>query len=465
MIEDIGLTSGPNDPQQTEILAGAGGVVIEKAYITKSGIDYDVQNFMVSCVLYEDIFANFMTGQATLVDAASLITTINPYGGEYFTISFRTRQSSSKITKSFNIVSIKDRGPTNTDREQAYTLYFTSGENVVNNNISLSKKFKGRTDILADKIFKEYLSHPRTISGDTQGGKTPLVITGGPHISSTAFIPAFWSPAKCLNWLASFAVGSKGKAPNYLFFETSQNFFFASIEDLITIQRDSNNIFASYVYSPSKHVIQDPSEFTYQFPEIAKGYSIIRSIGAFDMFDTIEGQDRGLYGSTLQTFDLLFKEQRRFSYDHGTGYSKFNHMQDYKISGNQVSKSTGKNTKPFGSGLFNGTESKRMFRVKQYETFPEVKDVQYQSTLSQRNSLLSQISQLKIVIEVPGRSDVEVGKLVNFLYPKMKTSNKFEVDPYVSGLYMITAVKHGITRDDYSMTLELTKDSMMEPLR
>ena len=88
----------------------------------------------------------------------------------------------------------------------------------------------------------------------------------------------------------------------------------------------------------------------------------------------------------------------------------------------------------------------------------------FQTWMPQRNSLLTQMNQWKIYIDVAGRSDIEVGRLVNFLYPKMKTSDKFEIDPQMSGLYMVTAVKHAVTRQEYTMTLELTKDSFMEPV-
>ena len=464
MIEDISISSGPDDPQQTEVLSAEGGVVIEAAYITKSGIDYDVRNFMVSFVLYEDIFSNFLTANVTLVDAASLITDIKPYGSEFFTISFRTRQSSTTITKSFSITALVERGPSSTDREQAYTFKLTSGENVVNNNVAISEKLSGRTDMIVERLYEEYIRFPRIVRGENTIGNTPMIITGGPHRSSVSFIPPFWTPSKCINWIANGTRGSKGEAPNYLFFETNKSFFFASIEDMIRIQRDENKIFASYIFSPSRHTVQELSQYTYQFPEISKGYSIVRKISAFDMFDIMQGQDRGFYGSTLQTVDLFFKEQRRFIYDHSAEYNKFNHIEDYTLSGGKISSGARKNTRPFGPGIFNGSESKRILRVKQYQSQPERNDIEYQAWLQSRNSLLSQFSQMKIVIEVAGRSDVEVGKLVNFLYPKMKSSGRFEIDPHVSGLYMITAIKHGVTREEYSMTLELTKDSMMESI-
>lgn len=463
-MEDISKTTDGTDPQHSEIAGGAGQVVVEEAYITTKGKNYDIMNFVVGFVLFEDMYSNFMSGEAVIVDAAGLIVDMRLTGSEFITLSFRTRQTSAIIKKSFNIFAVKNRAATSTDREQAYTLHFTSGENVINNNIAISKKFKGRTDAIVGDIFKQYLSIPRYVSGPDISGSTPLIVTGGPHTSSTAFVPTFWSPTKCLNYLASFSVGSKGQAPNYLFFETNKNFFFASIEDMIAMQRNQNVIFDTYVYSPSKNVVQNITNFSYQFPEIRKGYSIVEKMSVMNMFDTLEGQDRGFYGSTVHTFDTLLKEWRQFAYIHSDGYARFNHMQDFTISGNTVSSSKQKNTRPFGNGIFDGVNSKRTFRTKQYDSYPELRDPMFQTWMPQRNSLLTQMNQWKIYIDVAGRSDIEVGRLVNFLYPKMKTSDKFELDPQMSGLYMVTAVKHAVTRQEYTMTLELTKDSFMEPV-
>lgn len=463
MLEDVSKTSTTEDPQSTEVLASAGQVVIEQLYITKQGVDYDIRNFFLGLVLYEDLFSNFLSGYVEISDAASLITEIRPYGSEYITVSFRTRQSEQRIEKSFNIFAIKNRGPTATDREQAYTIHFTSGENIVNNNINISRKYSGRTDELVEKIFSENLTLPRVISGTDVRGTTGLVITGGPHRTNASFIPGFWTPSKCINWLATRSIGSKGDAPNYLFFESSKNFFFASIEDLIVSQRNQNLLLASYVYSPhGKYTIQNPTEFAYQFPEFKKQYSVVHEMTVFDMFDTMAGQDKGYYGSSVYTYDILFKEHRLLVYNHFDGYQKYVNMQDYSISGNSVMTDKSKNTRPFGPGIFNGVNSKVGHFYKQYEMYPEQRDPMYQTWVPQRNSLLNQMNQTQIHITVPGRSDAEVGKLVNFLYPKMTSDSQFTPDAQVSGIYMITAIKHAVTRQDYSMTLELTKDSVME---
>ena len=39
-----------------------------------------------------------------------------------------------------------------------------------------------------------------------------------------------------------------------------------------------------------------------------------------------------------------------------------------------------------------------------------------------------------------------------------------EVDPYLKGKYMITAIRHIINIDNYKLELELSKDSLPTPL-
>ena len=65
---------------------------------------------------------------------------------------------------------------------------------------------------------------------------------------------------------------------------------------------------------------------------------------------------------------------------------------------------------------------------------------------------------------VNGRSDIEVGGIVRFDFPSItpKDSNTLEsdgTDKYLSGLYLITAIRHKITPLKHMMIMELVKDS------
>jgi hypothetical protein len=81
-----------------------------------------------------------------------------------------------------------------------------------------------------------------------------------------------------------------------------------------------------------------------------------------------------------------------------------------------------------------------------------------------------ELSGMKIEVEVPGRTDIEVGLLVNFLYPKNIDKNSQDLledvlDPYMSGLYMITAIRHEFVLNKHIMYLELVKDSYKRELK
>jgi hypothetical protein len=99
-------------------------------------------------------------------------------------------------------------------------------------------------------------------------------------------------------------------------------------------------------------------------------------------------------------------------------------------------------------------------------------DLTPEKFIGQRNSLLMDINTLKMTIEVPGRTDCEVGKIVEFFYPSVdiknsKTTQEDEKtlwDPLISGFYLITALHHKITPFQHSMFLEISKDSYKNAL-
>jgi hypothetical protein len=78
---------------------------------------------------------------------------------------------------------------------------------------------------------------------------------------------------------------------------------------------------------------------------------------------------------------------------------------------------------------------------------------------------MTELENQAIEITVPGKSDIDVGLLTRLVFPKTedKTSmpklNELE-DPFVSGLYLITAVKHTIQPQNHTMTLRLIRDSL-----
>jgi hypothetical protein len=81
-----------------------------------------------------------------------------------------------------------------------------------------------------------------------------------------------------------------------------------------------------------------------------------------------------------------------------------------------------------------------------------------------RKSSLLDLTNIKMHITVPGRTDIEVGRVLYFSYPalgpKNDTNEEGKEDKSYSGYYLITAIHHKINKIDHSMRMEIIKDSL-----
>ena len=96
------------------------------------------------------------------------------------------------------------------------------------------------------------------------------------------------------------------------------------------------------------------------------------------------------------------------------------------------------------------------------ERTSEEYDKKVEQWLAQRTSQALQNETLKIHFSVPGDSAREVGDLIWFNYPSENPdagdTGTVEPHKYYSGKYLITALRHKFTKDEYTMRIEAVKD-------
>ena len=450
-------------PQDPENVNEAGDVITETLRVRAAdGTTIDISNFCIDLTLYEDMFSNVLMGEAIIGDSAGLISAIQFQGLEYLTLSYRTPSFTETISKSFFISKVSERFFSANDRQEVYRLSFVSIEGQVDNNIAISKKYSGITSDLVTQIYNDYLKVPRFIDVIKD---TPLKVKAA--LSSTAsFVASSWSPFRAINWLAARSFITATSAPNYLFYESNKSFNFVSVEDLITWQRNSGRLFAEYIYFPGASSIQSKKkgEFTFSKPEILKQYSMVRNIRPFTVMDVLSGQDHGYYASKLVVNDLTLKTFQLFPFDYHSAHTQFNNLEDYVANKDSFNSTPAKNTQTFSSQLIRHPETYKVVRTRQYKAHNDLQDPLYEKWVLQRNSMMYELGALRLEIEVPGRTDIEVGKIINFLYPKnidkaAGTLIEDALDPYMSGLYIITAIRHSFSLNKHTMYLELAKDS------
>jgi hypothetical protein len=204
-------------------------------------------------------------------------------------------------------------------------------------------------------------------------------------------------------------------------------------------------------------------------PGLDKGFSTVSDIRFSEQVDILKSQDNGRFASTTTVFDIMEKVAINQAHDYSYSYPDIIHMENYRVeNGIAVYDAEEKDNMTYPANVTRSALSKRFFRPVHRKVLSTSNDDLLDYTpdrwLGMRQSVLEDISGLRMHITVPGRTDAEVGQIINFKYPKVgdggdKLDPKNLWDPFLSGVWMITAIHHKITPIAHRMILEIAKDS------
>jgi murein DD-endopeptidase MepM/ murein hydrolase activator NlpD len=204
-------------------------------------------------------------------------------------------------------------------------------------------------------------------------------------------------------------------------------------------------------------------------PGLDKGFSTVSDIRFNEQVDILKSQDNGRFASTTTVFDIMIKQATNAPHDYSYSYPDIIHMENYRVeNGTAVFDEKSKDNMTYPANVTRSALSKRFFRPVHRKVLTtsedDLLDYSPDKWLGMRQSVLEDISGLRMHITVPGRTDAEVGKIIHFKYPKVgdgadKSDPKNQWDPFLSGVWMITAIHHKITPVAHNMILEIAKDS------
>lgn len=439
-------------------LQKAGEVVIESLkLLSVNNTLTDLDEFLIELNLYEDMFTNFMRGEIALSDSRNLIQSLPIIGEEYLLLRFRTPTFPAAIEKTFRVVQITDRKVVRDNNTQTFILHFVSQELIADVLLPIYKSFEGSIDDVAIDIFTNFLMMNREYETNSDESilKEIEIVTPLKVITETEnkvkFVSPGWSPFKCINWLASKAIPKEGKACNFLFFESNKSFYFGSIESIFDFTNKNKSFIGTYTISASN--IKEIGNNT-----LNREFFLTESVDMVSTTDHIKNYTNGYLASRLITLDVFNKVYELVDYDHTTEYSNYIH-------------SSGENAIPIFAkdSLRNPAASVHFYPVnpKLFNNFSGNISEKITQIYGNRKSSLLELTNLKLNINVPGRTDVEVGSMLRFSYPELgpqDNPNSKNEDLQYSGYYIITAIRHKITKTDtieHRMIMEITKDSLV----
>lgn len=438
-------------------LQSAGEVTIEELLLyTSNGTLIDLRPFIAEINIYEDIFKHFIHGDILISDSINLIKNGPVVGQEILLTKITTPTFPVSIQKDFVIYKISER-VAQSETTQKYSLSFASKEVIRDVNLPLYKSFSGFPHNIAKKIYFDFVASKRNykISNDNAVEKGSN-FTNFSILNTTSnkikFVSPGWSPFKCINWLASKSIPKNEKAKNFIFFENNKSFVFGSVEKLFDIaDKAGDDGKGTYFYGSASNIRK--SKFA---PDINREMFMVKSVNFVENIDYLNLYDNGYFSNRMLTVDVYNKK---------VSYNDYNYIKEYP---NQTHTS-GSSSAPrpvFGERTLTNPASFTSFypvNPKLFDNFPGNVSEKMGDIFGNRRSSLLDLSNIKLNIIVPGRTDLQVGSMIDFLMPDLTPNGRERIrskDEFYSGKYLITAIHHNIKAGYHFMSMEIIKDSL-----
>jgi hypothetical protein len=391
--------------------------------ISSQGVTVDITAMVMELQLRQDIYLGFMSAEIMIQDAIGLYSDVKFHGNEYVYFQIREPEQKLLIKKAFRVYKISNRDNIQ-NSAQRYIIYLVSDEMVLSQNSRISKAYKNQpiSSIVKD-VLKTYLKIPdKRIKVDETTIPFDIVIPNK-------------RPLEALNWLTSRAYTNEDSA--YFFYENLDGFNFRAIQSLY---KEAPPISEAYVFQ-NKSIEKSLKSDKFS----------IDSVTGMKEFDVLSGISSGMYTMGLLGLDPYYRTYTTTKYNLNTNKSLYTNKPPSSSDPLLLKEDS---TAHYLTYLDRAATSSE----KQMGTREWVKRIM---SLAALNNTLTELV-------LPGSIRVQVGKLIEIVYPKAVTPNdsQDQVDKLRSGLYLVVAVNHKIDmlNQRYQTICMVARDSQPESL-
>ena len=420
-------------------------VVIKSFDGTKS---IDLTNSILGIDYYEDILSPQITMTMNIKNSYSIVNGLPIRGGESVSMQIETGSGTFKLEGEKALFVYKVGEITAPTKSENFTLYLSSAEGLTNNTIRCLKKYpKQSIDTSVKDILKNVLKAPKTKIGTIE--KTS---------NSYSFIGNNKKPFHVLTWLGPKAVsqapGTKGVSgkgvkaeakgiSGFLFFENYDGFHFRSIDSLTAntqLEFASSNKSSITPYNYGQFAIQsnDPQN---NFNII--NYNIDKNI------DLQKSLRVGMYANQTYIYDVYKQEFSIYNYD------LKKEIKNQPKLGGEADLQAATN--------FSGNPSRILVRMSDHgfmETTGKFEESGADYTASAKSfSRYNLLFTQSLNITIPLNINLKAGNLIYCQFPKMQAGQSKEIDPEISGNYLISQVCHHFAGGQCYSYLKLIRDS------
>jgi len=404
----------------------AGDVTINTIEILAGGTKLDIRNQIANIEFFEDIFSPFITGRIVVSDTQDLVNRMPLIGQEILQVDIETPEMpNGKLKGAFYINKMTERVALG-DTKIGYVLHFISTDAVKDKNNSLEAAKKGFCSNIIQDIVKE----------DPLGLQSTKNLTMTPSMNGTRFVCNKWSPIRAIEFVTERAMNEKGIA-DYLFYENRDGYNFLGLSELY--QQEPIQEFIDDNESP------DGSNTDRSYKKVAKLFML-------EGFNFFQRLNSGMFVNKLSNYDLTTKSYTTEIYNGQAMFNQLPHLNKYSLATPDV---------------IANKDASSFFLHTHENMHKGFGDTSVEATVQQRAAQLANTKAFVLNMEVPGRFDYTVGKVINLTTFRREATNKNDdmLDPMFSGNYLISSIGHNITSEKHTCSMEIFKDSMLIDLQ
>ena len=418
----------------------------------KNAKSISIKSLVQEINLYESLEGPGLSGNVVVGDGQAIVSHLPLTGYERIEFKLYTPGTSrgfdfSSITgHPMYVYKISGRIPL-TPRSQIYILHFCSKEMLDNEMTRVNRTMTGSIDQMVTDIFRNDLKSPKNLIVEESKGIHKIII---PRLK----------PFKAISMLSTKAEPMKYNSSGMLLYEDSTGFRFRSLENMLAIAGVARPVCAKFQMKPRNVKGGTGESNVIEEMQTVDGYTIK------DQYDTLKNLANGVYASKMVTHDIFNKTFSENTFDYNINFENIHHTEHDGKGGKIDNKSQlpilnykdGQLISDHAEGTVNFVSTTKKIQ-NDYE-LPEDDRIIPQS-MSQKLSFRSQV----ISLDCKGFTGISVGDLCSFEVPSYEPpgmDNPLDIDPYMSGRYLVRKIHHKITTalDAHSMNLEIVKDAV-----
>jgi hypothetical protein len=420
--------------------------VLECKLIGSNGQVIDLKNPLVfnTIQIYENIYSPAVTGTIQLIEGVNLYSLLSMHGNEYLYISFcrpGEENKDSRYTRTFRIYKSDQRSRYSTSQQQTYVLHFCSNELVLSSQQIISRTLSGLTasEHVYNILTQDLLTNRKRVKNFEK--------------SQGVFNYTFtqYKPFEAIERLSKYSY-NENNSP-FLFFQNRDGYNFVSLEKLVS-QEPVTTLNAS-----TANFALDPTDAPFITSNDIKKFEFEQG------FNVLEGVEKNAFSGRLYTLDLIRQKYDRSTYS-ALNYQLLPSMLDryppFNDAKNREDKSLFENYEGMPDyWLTNLNQNETSYFVsKNYKVI----NTNIERIHMHRKMLLGLLNNTRVLCQISGNPNISVGFVVDFNMPAyMPNKTDTATDPYHSGKYLITHIRHSITPDDIETVMLMNKNSVLTP--